>query len=356
MRNHARTGPLFGKPGRPAGKNDLAVSPELDGGVTAVAWGPAEAIAAGRQVLDAESRALAKLSECLDESFAAAVDVLAGIDGRVVLTGMGKSGHIARKIAATLASTGQPAMYVHPGEASHGDLGMVTRGDAVLALSNSGETAELEDIVEHAARFRIPLLAIVGRPDTTLGNRATVALVLPDMPEACPNGMAPTTSTTMALALGDALAVALVLRTGFTGIDFRLLHPGGSLGARLRTVGDLMHGADEMPLVVAETPMGDALLEITTKSFGCVGVVDGDGALIGLITDGDLRRHMETGLLAKTAGEVMTRDPKVIPPRRLAAEALWVMSTRRITSLFAVEDGLPVGILHLHDCLRAGIA
>jgi arabinose-5-phosphate isomerase len=329
---------------------------ELEAATEPLPWGPAEAIAAGRQVLDTEARALARLSETLDDSFARAVETVAAVRGRVVLTGMGKSGHIARKIAATLASTGTAAMYVHPGEASHGDLGMVTRDDAVLALSNSGETAELNDMVEHATRFHIPLLAIVGRPDSTLANSADVALVLPDMPEACPHGMAPTTSTTMALAIGDALAVALVVRSGFTGIDFRLLHPGGSLGTRLRTVADLMHGADVMPLVAAATPMAEALLIMTTKSFGCVGVTGADGGLIGIVTDGDLRRHMAPELLSMAAGEVMTPDPKVIGSKHLAAEALWVMSTGKITSLFVVDDGSPVGILHLHDCLRAGIA
>ena len=346
--------------GRQKKWGDLTISTDLDDAPEAISeslpWGPAEAVTAGRQVLDAESQALTRLSETLDENFAAAVEAIAGIKGHVVLTGMGKSGHIARKIAATLASTGTPAMYVHPGEASHGDLGMITSDDAILALSNSGETAELNDIVEHAARFRIPLLAIVGRPKSTLGNSADVILVLPNMPEACPNGMAPTTSTTMALAIGDALAVALVVRSGFNGVDFRMLHPGGNLGTRLRTVSDLMHGAEHMPLVMAAMPMADALLVMTTKSFGCVGVTNDEGNLIGIVTDGDLRRHMAPDLLTMSAGEVMTPDPKVIGGRHLAAEALWVMSTRKITSLFVVEDGRPVGILHLHDCLRAGLA
>ena len=314
----------------------------------------ADDIAAGRRVLETEAEALARLAETLDERFAEAVDLLAAAKGRVVTTGMGKSGHIARKIAATFASTGKPAMFVHPAEASHGDLGMVTGGDAVLALSNSGETAELNDIVEHAGRFAIPLVAIVGRPESTLVSHADVALVLPDMPEACPNGMAPTTSTTMALALGDALAVAMVVRSGFTGIHFRLLHPGGSLGTRLRTVADLMHCADEVPLVGMSTRMDEALIVMTAKSFGCIGVVDDGGVLVGIITDGDLRRHMEPALLSRTTGEIMTPRPKVIAPRQLAAEALWIMSNRAITSLFVVEDGRPVGILHLHDCLRAG--
>jgi arabinose-5-phosphate isomerase len=313
-------------------------------------------IAAGRAVLTAESEALAALADDIDQDFGRAVDLLSTVEGRVIVTGMGKSGHIARKIAATFASTGTPAVFVHPAEASHGDLGMVASGDLVLALSNSGETAELNDIVEHAGRFRIPLIAIIGRGDSTLGDSADVALVLPNMPEACPNGMAPTTSTTMTLALGDALAVALMKRSGFTGIDFKLLHPGGSLGSRLRKVSDLMHGEDQMPLIDIDGRMDDALIEMTAKSFGCVGVIDGDGALAGVITDGDLRRHMGGDLLVLPVRDVMTADPKVVVPRRLAAEALWIMSTRSISSLFVVEDGRPVGILHMHDCLRAGIA
>lgn len=313
-------------------------------------------IAAGRAVLNTESAALTALSEALDDNFVAAADLLSGGHGRVIVTGMGKSGHVAHKIAATFASTGTPAVFVHPAEASHGDLGMVTRSDVVLALSNSGETAELNDIIEHAGRFRIPLIAIVGRAGSTLAERADVALVLPDAEEACPNRMAPTTSTTMAMALGDALAVALMRRSGFTGIDFKMLHPGGSLGSRLRTVGDLMHSGDDMPLIGADARMDQALIEMTTRSFGCVGVTGADGALVGIVTDGDLRRHMNTDLLSRKVADIMTADPKVVAPRRLAAEALWTMSTNSITSLFVVEDGQPVGILHLHDCLRAGIA
>jgi arabinose-5-phosphate isomerase len=316
-------------------------------------------IAQARRVLGIEAAALARLADSLDGSFARALDLLASARGRgrVVTTGMGKSGHVARKIAATLASTGTPAIFVHPAEASHGDLGMVTGDDVVLALSNSGETAELNDIIEHAGRFHIPLVAIVGRAGSTMATRASVALVLPDAPEACPNGMAPTTSTTMALALGDALAVALVHRSGFTGADFRKLHPGGSLGARLRTVRDLMHVDARMPLVGPDAAMSEVLIEMTAKSFGCVGVVgEPGGRLLGIITDGDLRRHMEPALLSRRADAIMTPDPKVIAPRKLAAEALWIMSTGKITSLFVVEDQRPVGILHLHDCLRAGIA
>ncbi len=313
-------------------------------------------IAAAREVLETESMALAALSEALDDKFVAAADLLGGGHGRVIVTGMGKSGHVARKIAATFASTGTPAVFVHPAEASHGDLGMVTRSDVVLGLSNSGETAELNDIVEHAGRFRIPLIAIVGRAGSTLAERADVALVLPEAPEACPNRMAPTTSTTMAMALGDALAVALMRRSGFTGIDFKMLHPGGSLGSRLRTVGDLMHKGEEVPLISSDGHMDQALIEMTTHSFGCVGVTGADGKLIGIVTDGDLRRHMGSGLLTRNVVDVMTVDPKVVAPRRLAAEALWTMSTNSITSLFVVDNGRPVGILHLHDCLRAGIA
>lgn len=313
-------------------------------------------IEAGREVLRVESKALAALADELDDQFGAAVTLLAAVKARVIVTGMGKSGHIARKIAATFASTGTPAAFVHPAEASHGDLGMVAQNDLVLALSNSGETAELNDIVEHAGRFRIPLIAIVGRAGSSLGESADVALVLPAMPEACPNGMAPTTSTTMTLALGDALAIALMKRSGFTGIDFKLLHPGGSLGSRLRKIEDLMHRDAHMPLIDIDSRMDVALLEMTAKSFGCVGVVDSDGALAGVITDGDLRRHMDGDLLAQAVRDVMTAGPKVVAPRRLAAEALWIMSTRSISSLFVVEDGKPVGILHMHDCLRAGIA
>jgi len=313
-------------------------------------------IAAGRAVLDTESSALAALSEALDDNFVAAADLLGSGHGRVIVTGMGKSGHVGHKIAATFASTGTPAIFVHPAEASHGDLGMVTRSDVVLALSNSGETAELNDIVEHAGRFRIPLVAIVGRAGSTLAERADVALVLPDAPEACPNRMAPTTSTTMAMALGDALAVTLMRRSGFTGIDFKMLHPGGSLGSRLRTVGELMHKGDDVPLIPSDGRMDQALIEMTTRSFGCVGVTGAKNELIGIVTDGDLRRHMGDELLSQKVVDIMTADPKVVAPRRLAAEALWIMSTNSITSLFVVDNGRPVGILHLHDCLRAGIA
>jgi arabinose-5-phosphate isomerase len=313
-------------------------------------------IASARRVLRTEARALEILAEALDGAFAAAIDRLIAVEGRVVVSGIGKSGHVGRKIAATLASTGTPAFFVHPAEASHGDLGMVTAGDAVLALSNSGETPELSDIVAYTRRFQLPLIAMTGRRESSLADAADVALVLPRVAEACPMGLAPTTSTTLMLALGDALAVALLERRGFSAADFRVFHPGGQLGRRLLKVADLMHAGDAVPLVPVGMPMSEALLVMTAKSFGCVGAVSEDGALLGIITDGDLRRHMNAGLTSRTVGEVMTRHPKSVLPNQLAAEALAVMNNGAITSLFVVEDGRPVGILHIHDCLRARLA
>lgn len=314
-----------------------------------------------RQVLALESEALTALAASLDDRFAQAVSLLAGASGRVVVSGMGKSGHVARKIAATLASTGTPALFVHPAEASHGDLGMIVAGDAVLALSNSGETPELADLVGHAKRFGLPLVGITGRPGSTLARAADVALVLPDAPEACPMGLAPTTSTTMQLALGDAVAVALLTRRGFTAADFRVFHPGGKLGARLSRVRDLMHGAAELPLAPPDTSMDAAIVAMTARRFGCLGVQGADGRLLGIITDGDLRRGLEAGggggLLTRSAAEIMTRAPRTVRPDTLAAEALHEMNTRAITTLFVVDDeGRPVGILHIHDLLRAGVA
>ena len=316
---------------------------------------------AARRVLALEAEALSSLADSLDERFARAVSLLAEATGRVVVSGMGKSGHVARKIAATMASTGTPALFVHPAEASHGDLGMIVAGDAVLALSNSGETPELADLVAHAKRFGLPLVGITGRAGSTLARAADVALVLPEAPEACPMGLAPTTSTTMQLALGDALAVALLTRRGFTASDFRVFHPGGKLGARLSRVRDLMHGAAELPLAPPDTSMDAAIVAMTARRFGCLGVQGEDGRLLGIITDGDLRRALETGggqaLLAKTAAEIMTRAPRTVTPDTLAAEALRELNTRSITSLFVVDaDGRPVGILHIHDLLRAGVA
>ena len=313
-------------------------------------------LAAARRVLDAEIAGLEALAGGLGADFAAALDVLAATEGRVIVSGMGKSGHVARKIAATMASTGTPAVYVHPGEASHGDLGMLDRErDAVMVLSNSGETQELGDVVAYCRRFKIPLIAIVGRANCTLADQADVALVIPPSPEACSIGLAPTTSTTVMLALGDCLAVALLERRGFSAEDFHELHPGGKLGSALIKVGELMHTGEALPLVGGETPMGETLLVMTNNGFGCVGVVTEAGLLAGIITDGDLRRHLD-GLLERTAGEVMTAAPKAIRPGALGAEALGVMNASAITNLFVVEDGRPVGILHIHDCLRAGLA
>jgi arabinose-5-phosphate isomerase len=317
----------------------------------------AEDIATARRVLAIEAEALGALAAGLGEAFLAAVGLLEAARGRVIVTGMGKSGHVGRKIAATLASTGRPAFYIHPAEASHGDLGMVTADDAVVALSNSGETPELGDIVAYTRRFEIPLIGITSRDGSTLATSADVALVLPPIPEACPMGLAPTTSTTMMLALGDALAVTLLERKGFTAADFKVFHPGGKLGQRLLKVGDLMHDGDGLPLVTSHTPMAEVLLVMTAKSLGCAGVVGADGRLAGVITDGDLRRHMRSDLLSLSAEAAMTAGPKTVVPNMLAAEALRIMNTKAITSLFVVDEaGRPVGVLHVHDCLRAGVA
>jgi arabinose-5-phosphate isomerase len=313
-----------------------------------------DAIAVGQRVLNAEAEALALLSTSLDESFARAVETLFDAKGRVVCTGVGKSGHVARKIAATLASTGSPAMFVHAAEASHGDLGMIGQGDVVLALSKSGEARELSDTLAYAKRFSIPIIAVTAVADSQLGQAGDTLLLLPDAPEATSEVSAPTTSTTLQMALGDALAVALLERRGFTASDFRVFHPGGKLGAMLRTVGDLMHGEGELPLTREDASMSEALLVMSEKRFGAVGVVASDGSLSGLITDGDLRRHMD-GLMDHVAGEVMTRAPLTITPGALAAEALKLMNERRITVLFVVDQDRPVGVLHVHDLLRAGV-
>jgi len=313
-------------------------------------------IASARRVLKTAAEALVALADSLGADFARAVETLAAVPGRVVVTGMGKSGHVARKIAATLASTGQPAFFVHPAEASHGDLGMVTPGDAVVALSNSGETPELSDIVAYSRRFAIPLVAITMRANSSLAQAADVTLVLVPAAEACPMGLAPTTSTTMMMALGDALAVAMLERKDFSVADFKALHPGGQLGRRLLKVGDLMHGGDALPTVRRDLVMAEVLLVMTAKSLGCAGVLSDEGRLEGIITDGDLRRNMRPDLLSLPACEVMTRTPKTVRPNLLAAEAVRIMNAKGITSLFAVEDDIPVGVLHVHDCLRAGVA
>jgi arabinose-5-phosphate isomerase len=313
-----------------------------------------DAIAVGRRALAVEAQGLVTLADTLGESFAQAVEALFNAKGRIVCTGVGKSGHVGRKIAATLASTGSSAMFVHATEASHGDLGMVGQDDVILALSKTGETRELADIIAYAKRFGIPLIGMTASAESALGRASDIVLLLPDAPEAADELNAPTTSTTLQIALGDALAVALLERRGFTPQDFRLFHPGGKLGAMLRTVGDLMHGVDELPLADETTSMAEALLIMTQRRFGCVAVRDGEGRMIGLITDGDLRRHMD-GLMGHTAGEVMTHHPLTVDPHTLAAEALRVMNERSVTVLFVVEDERPVGVIHVHDLLRAGV-
>jgi arabinose-5-phosphate isomerase len=313
-----------------------------------------DALTSARRVLHCEVEGLRALESALDGQFVALVDMVYGLKGRLIISGMGKSGHIARKIAATLASTGTPAYFVHPAEASHGDLGMITSNDAVLCLSNSGETAELRDIIAYTRRFSIPLVALVRRSGSALVESADIAVILPETPEASPTG-APTTSTLMMLAYGDALAVALLEKRGFTSADFGVFHPGGKLGKAFVRCADIMHAADELPLVTLGDAMPKILLAMTAKRFGCAGVIDASGQLVGVITDGDLRRHMGEGLLKQTANEVMSRDPITVTPTQLAAEALGIMNSKTITCLFVVESGKPVGIVHVHDCLRVGV-
>ncbi|NQV21169.1 MAG: KpsF/GutQ family sugar-phosphate isomerase [Rhodospirillales bacterium] len=313
-------------------------------------------VSVGRRVLQLEAEGLLALCKGLNGDFGRAVQILADATGRVIVSGMGKSGHIARKIAATLASTGTPAQFVHPGEASHGDLGMITKGDAALLLSNSGETDELKDLVAYTRRFSIPMIGISSGARSSLLEAADVALVLPGTPEACPMGLAPTTSTTMMLALGDALCVGLMERKGFSSDQYQVLHPGGSLGQSLIRVEEIMHTGEAVPLVAKATPMSDVLLVMTAKGFGCAGVCDPSGKILGVITDGDLRRNMTPALLGLRADQVMTPDPKVIRRKALGAEALGKMNATAITCLFVVEDHTPVGIIHVQDCLRAGIA
>ncbi|HTT85068.1 MAG TPA: KpsF/GutQ family sugar-phosphate isomerase [Rhizomicrobium sp.] len=316
-------------------------------------------LAVARRVLAYASEALVALDDTLNSTFSEAVDLLMRSPGRVIVSGMGKSGHVARKIAATLASTGTPAHFVHPAEASHGDLGAVTRADALLILSNSGETPELKDLITFAKRFSVPLIGVAGKADSALLRAADVALLLPTAREACPMGLAPTTSTTLMLVLGDALAVALMERRGFTSEQYRELHPGGSLGKLLLRVRDIMHGTDELPLVSKEAPLRDVVQVMTEKRFGCAGVVDANGRLVGIFTDGDLRRCVGGVTGEAPISEVMTKAPKVAAPNDLAAQALARMNRHNISVLFVIDpsDGSqrPGGIIHLHDCLRAGL-
>ncbi len=313
-----------------------------------------DAVEVGRRVLGIEIDALKMMSDGLGEPFAKAVEILFACKGRIVCTGMGKSGHVARKITATLASTGTPAMFVHAAEASHGDLGMIGQDDVVLALSRSGDVRELADVIGYTHRFNIPLIAITANEGSQLGKAASLVLLLPDAPEATGEVSAPTTSTTLQIALGDALAVALLERRGFTARDFHVFHPGGKLGAMLRTVGDLMHHLEEAPLVDETTAMPQAIRVMTERKLGIVGVTAADGALIGVITDGDLCRNFE-GLGDRTVGQVMTRNPKSVTAETLAGDAARLMNDSRITVLFVVKNGRPVGVLHVHDVLSAGV-
>jgi arabinose-5-phosphate isomerase len=330
---------------------------------------PSPALASALRTLDLEREGLEALRGAFDESvgqaFAAAVAMLAAAGGRVIVTGIGKSGHVGQKLAATFASTGTPAFFVHPSEASHGDLGMITREDAIVALSWGGEAVELRNILTYSRRFKVPLIAITSRAQSTLGKQSDVVLELPRAKEACPHGLAPTTSTTMQMAMGDCLAIALLEHRGFTAQDFKVFHPGGSLGASLKYVSDIMHTGERMPLVPVGKVMSEAILTMTEKSFGCLGVVDGKGRLVGMITDGDLRRHMGARLLEARVEEIMTRKPSTLTPGTLASAALErINSLKRgdasrppgVTQMFVIDKGRPVGIVHINDFLRAGVA
>ena len=314
-------------------------------------------ILSANQTIDKEIEALNIMRQTLDESLIKALDVMQNVKGRVIVTGMGKSGHIGNKIAATLASTGTPSFFVHPAEASHGDLGMLTENDCVLAISNGGESKELSDIIVYCKRYGIPLIAMTKNPNSSLGKAGDYLLRLPDCGEACPLGLAPTSSTTATAVLGDILAVCLLERKGFSKTDFKQRHPGGKLGSFLQKVSDLMHKGEEMPLVSDSADMQQALLEMTSKMLGCVGIIDKDNHLLGIITDGDLRRFMSDNILHKKAVDVMTRNPKTTTADKLVAEAVNIMNTKKITQLFVIdEENHPLGLIHLHDCLHAGVA
>jgi arabinose-5-phosphate isomerase len=317
------------------------------------------AVQSALRTLDAEGSGIAAISAALQAdlgvAFAAAADLIRHAKGRLIVTGLGKSGHVARKIAATLASTGTPAFFVHAAEASHGDLGMITADDVIMALSWSGEQPEMKNLITYAKRFRIALIAMTAERDSTLSKAADVALTLPKAREACPHNLAPTTSSLMLLALGDALAIALLEGRGFTSVDFSVLHPGGKLGAMLKYTRDLMHSGDAVPLRPLGTRMSDALVEMSSKGFGCVGIVDGRGQIVGIVTDGDLRRHMRPDLMTALVDDVMTKNPKTIGRDLLASEALEILNSSKITALIVAEAKKPVGIVHLHDILRAGV-
>ena len=315
-------------------------------------------LASAKRTIDREIDSLRVMEKSLGASLSEALDMMQNVKGRVIVTGMGKSGHIGRKIAATLASTGTPSFFVHPAEASHGDLGMLTENDVVLAISNGGESRELSDILVYCKRYGIPLIAMTKNPKSSLGKAGNLLLRLPDTGEACPLGLAPTSSTTATLVLGDVLAICLLERRGFSKVDYKQRHPGGKLGAILQKVSDLMHKGDELPIVSDKASMQEALLTMTSKMLGCVGVVNDKGELLGMITDGDLRRCLTPELLTRKASDVMTKNPKTIAPDILAVEALGIMNNtgKGITQLFVIQNNKPVGIIHIHDCLRAGVA
>lgn len=342
----------------PTGLQDKAAPEPLVGLASAH-----EMNASARRTLMSEQAGIALLADAFDgdlgQAFPRAVRILHDARGRIIVTGVGKSGHIGSKIAATLASTGTPAFFIHAAEAGHGDLGMVTKDDVIIALSWSGESAELHAIVDYSSRYRIPVIALTSNAQSALGQNASVCLALPKAMEACPLNLAPTTSTIMQLAIGDALAIALLETRGFSANDFGVFHPGGQLGAKLKMVGDVMHQGDALPLVTETTPMGEAIITISTKGFGCVGVCNEAGFLMGVITDGDLRRHMDGALLEKIARDVMTREPITLPRDTLAGSALDVMNSSGfggINAVFVVSEGKPIGIVHIHDLLRLGVA
>jgi arabinose-5-phosphate isomerase len=345
---------------QPKDKYDRMPNPELRNQGQPMSADDQALVACGLRTLEAEAGGLtalgAAMQDGLGHSFVAAVALIRTARGRVIVSGMGKSGHIGHKIAATLSSTGTPAFFVHPAEASHGDLGMIAGDDVVFALSWSGETAELKNLIDYSRRFRIGLIAVTADAASTLGQAADITLVLPQAREACPHNLAPTTSSLMQLALGDALAIALLESRGFTAIDFRNLHPGGRLGAALTFIRDLMHGGAEMPLKPVGTQMSDALVEMSAKGFGCVGITDPAGHLVGIITDGDLRRHMRPNLLEARVEDVMTKGPNTVRPDQLASETLEILNSLKRTVLFVVEGRRAVGIVHMHDLLRAGVA
>jgi arabinose-5-phosphate isomerase len=295
------------------------------------------------------------LQGSLGTAFATTVDLIRQAKGRVIVTGLGKSGHVARKVASTLASTGTPAFFVHAAEASHGDLGMITPDDVIIALSWSGEQPEMKNLVNYSARFAIPMIAVTSNAESSLGAAARIVLELPKVREACPHNLAPTTSTLMQAAIGDALAIALLESRGFTALEFANFHPGGKLGAMLKHTSDLMHTGDEVPLKPLGTTMSEALIEMSAKGFGCVAIVDANGNLAGIITDGDLRRHMRPNLMTALVDDIMTRNPKVIDRNSLASEALELLSSK-ITTLIVTDASRPVGIINLHDLLLAGVA